>query len=370
MQKLRNKYLPIFTIISIFIFFSFGCSNTPQELPIPAAPAAPAQELTYPKKSPVQPTRPAPAAPAEPAASTKIVLPKTANIKQATQTQITPNPKNIPSNKKNIRPSSFPLSIVDREGNEVVFEGAPDRIVAFDAAAVETIFAIGQGHRVIATHDYVSYPPEVDSVERVGDAFNMDIEAIVDLEPDLVYIFYPTFKEQLENAGLKVLLIKTIDDDFQKTADIFRMWGSLTDATDEAEALASDFEYRVNSIKNMLSPFNAGPKVFQDVGGLWTPGNNTLVGNVFKTLKLQNVAHDVEGYAQFSPEMLIERNPQYIIASYSDSISPDDKFKDITAVRNGAVIIPSDDFLSISGPRFILGVEELAKTIYPGLWKR
>ena len=68
--------------------------------------------------------------------------------------------------------------------------------------------------------------------------------------------------------------------------------------------------------------------------------------------------------------MLIERNPQYIIASYSDSISPDDKFKDITAVRNGAVIIPSDDFLSISGPRFILGVEELAKTIYPGLWKR
>ena len=140
---------------------------------------------------------------------------------------------------------------MDREGNEVVFEGAPDRIVAFDAAAVETIFAIGQGHRVIATHDYVSYPPEVDSVAKVGDAFNMDIEAIVNLEPDLVYIFYPTFKEQLENAGLKVLLIKTIDDDFQKTADIFRMWGSITDATDEAEALATDFEYRVNSIKNM-----------------------------------------------------------------------------------------------------------------------
>ena len=193
MQKLRNKYLPVFTIISIFIFFSFGCSNTPQELPIPAATAAPVQELTYPKKSPVQPTRPAPAAPAAPAASTKIALPETDNIKQVTQTKITPNPKNIPSNKKNIRPSSFPLSIVDREGNEVVFEGAPDRIVAFDAAAVETIFAIGQGHRVIATHDYVSYPPEVDSVAKVGDAFTMDIEAIVNLAPDLVYIFYPTF---------------------------------------------------------------------------------------------------------------------------------------------------------------------------------
>ena len=68
--------------------------------------------------------------------------------------------------------------------------------------------------------------------------------------------------------------------------------------------------------------------------------------------------------------MLIERNPQYIIASHGDSISSDNKFKNLTAVRNGAVIIPDNDYLSTSGPRFILGVEELAKTIYPGLWKR
>ena len=58
------------------------------------------------------------------------------------------------------------------------------------------------------------------------------------------------------------------------------------------------------------------------------------------------------------------------MAPYGDNISSDNKFKNMTAVRNGAVIIPFDDYLSTSGPRFILGVEELAKTIYPGLWKR
>ena len=55
-----------------------------------------------------------------------MALPETANKKQDTQTKITPNPKNIPSNKKNIWPSSFPLSIVDREGNEVVFSSEGD----------------------------------------------------------------------------------------------------------------------------------------------------------------------------------------------------------------------------------------------------
>ena len=59
-----------------------------------------------------------------------------------------------------------------------------------------------------------------------------------------------------------------------------------------------------------------------------------------------------------------------LLATKNNNISSNNKFKNVTAVRNGAVIIPSDDYLSTSGPRFILGVEELAKTIYPGLWKR
>ena len=370
MQTTRNKYISISALISILIVFSLGCSNVAPELPPPAAqaaPAAPAQELIYPKSTLIQPIKPAPAAPAAPA---EIPTSTDVDKKQNSPTKTIPKPKSKPKTVDSPSSATFPVTIMDREGHEVIFEKAPERIVAFDSAAVETIFGIGEGHRIIATHDYVSYPPQVNSIKKVGDAFNMDIEAIVNLNPDLVYIFYPTFKEQLENAGLKVLLIQTIDDDFQKTADLFRMWGSITGAVKEADILASDFEMRIDSIQNMLSPYKSGPSIFQDVGGLWTPGNNTLVGNVFKTLKLQNVAHDIQGYAQFSPETLIERNPQYIMAPYGDNISSDNKFKNMIAVRNGAVIIPSDDYLSTSGPRFILGVEELAKTIYPGLWKR
>ena len=259
MQATRNKYISISALISIVIVFSLGCSNVVPELPLPAAqaaPAAPAQKLIYSKNTPIQPIKPAPAAPAKPA---EIPTSTAVGKEHNSQIKTTSKPKNKLKTVDSPRSASFPVTIMDREGYEVIFEEAPNRIVAFDSAAVETIFAIGEGHRIIATHDFVSYPPQVNSIKKVGDAFNMDIEAIVNLNPDLVYIFYPTFKEQLENAGLRVLLIQTIDDDFQKTADLFRMWGSITGAVAEADILASDFEMRIDSIQNMLSPYKSGP---------------------------------------------------------------------------------------------------------------
>ena len=87
----------------------------------------------------------------------------------------------------------FPVTITDSNGTDLVFDKPPERIVVFDAAALEILFAIGEGDRIIATHSFVSYPPETDTIPRVGDAFNMDIEAIIAMEPDLVFIFAPTF---------------------------------------------------------------------------------------------------------------------------------------------------------------------------------
>lgn len=263
----------------------------------------------------------------------------------------------------------FPITILDREEKPLTFTEPPERIVVYDAAAVETIFAIGQGHRIIGTHSWVSYPEESEKIEKVGDAFNMDIERIVALDPDLVFLFYPTFKQELEKAGLKVLLLESVDDDLRKMANTFRIWGQITNAPNEAELLAKDFENRVMQIESLLAPYDSGPSVFQDVGDLWTPGDNTLMGSVFNLLKLQNISHDVANYGQLSPEVIIDRNPQILISSNPDSIYQNPAFQELLPVKNNSIFKSNDDYLSISGPRFILGVEELALEFYPGLFK-
>ena len=265
-------------------------------------------------------------------------------------------------------PTPISYTVVDSNGERVGFEEPPERIVAFDSAAVETLFAIGEGHRVVATHDFVAYPPETAEIPRVGDAFNMNMEAVVALEPDLVFVFSDGSVADLKRTGLKVLYLKSLSDDFRKVADNIRMWGAITGSTEAAEDVAARFEERVAEIGNTMAGLEAGASVFQDVGGLWTPGADTLMAGVFGLLKLDNIARDLSGYAQLSPEVIVAKDPEVIISADPDSIISNGAFKDVRAVKNSRVYQLPSDALEIAGPRFVDGIEELAKLVYSGLF--
>ena len=292
--------------------------------------------------------------------ATSVPLPMTTPPPTVTSV-LTPRP--IPT------PALFPYTVTDSNGVDLTFNNPPERIVAYDSAVVEILFAVGEGDRVVGTHDFVSYPPAATDIVKLGGAFNVNLEATVGLEPDLVFIFSDGFLADFERAGLRVFYQETLNDDFTKIADNMRMWGRITGATAKAEALAADFEERVSSIVARLGVDLVGPSVFQDEGDLWTPGPDTLIAEVFELLKLQNIAQDVEGYAQISPEVIVERNPELIIASYGDTISDRPGLGGINAVKNGRVYVPQSDALSVPGTRYIEGIEALARYVYPDLFE-
>ena len=260
--------------------------------------------------------------------------------------------------------AEFPYTVIDSNGAEVIFDAPPERIMVFDSAAVETLFAIGEGHRVAGTHKFVSFPPEASNVPRVGDAFNMDIEATVALNPDLVFVFSDTFLSQLRRAGLKVLYMKSLNHKFESTSDFIRMWGYITGGTQAAEASAARFDQRIHAIREEMESVNTLLRVFQDIGGFWTPGPDTLVGEVFELLKLDNIAHDITGYGAMSPEMIVARDPEIILTDDPDAIIRNPAFQNVSAVKTGRLIKPPSEALSIAGPRFAQGIEDLARLIY------
>ena len=259
----------------------------------------------------------------------------------------------------------YPFKIIDSSGDSIEFKKPPNRIVAFDAVALETIFRLGKGAKIVGTHDFVSYPPEAENIVRVGGAFNMNIEAIVGLNPDLVFVFSDQNIGNLKNAGLKVLYIKSLNNDFSKILDEIIMWGMILNVENKAEEIVLDFEKRLNKIETTVENLNINQTIFQDVGDLWTPGRNTLMDDVFVLLNLSNIALDVEGYAQISREVIVDRNPDLIITLDSDTITKDPAFNEISAVENNRVYTLPSNALSIGGPRFINGIEELALLIYP-----
>ena len=366
---------PIAALALVLALAAAACSQAePAAGQSPATPQPPAQApaaapaMSVELAPPPTPLPPAPAQPSQAAsaslaaatampAMTAVPAPQPA-ARAAPGTQPAPTP---------IAPV-FPFTVVGSNGSEVTFDRAPERIVAFDSAVVEILFALGEGHRVVGTHDFVSYPPEAANVTRVGGAFNMNVEATLALEPDLVFIFFDRFLPDLERVGLKVLYLQTLSDDFTKIADQIRLWGGIVGNPSAAEKLAADFEARVVAIRDTMMPYVSGPTVFQDEGDLWTPGQGTLIHEVFGLLKLQNIAHDISGYVQMSPEIIVERNPQIIIASYGDTISGNPAFKNVLAVRNKRILVPQSEALSIAGPRFVQGIEDLARWVYSALF--
>ena len=265
-------------------------------------------------------------------------------------------------------PTYEPVTLVDGAGQEFVFTEPPERIVAYGSAVVEILFAIGEGHRIVGTHDFVEYPPETSDVTRVGSAFEINVETILALEPDLVYLFSPGFMDDLQGAGLRVLFLPSRSSGFEETAADIRQWGRISGNPDAAEELALDFEERLAAVKSALTGIDAGPRVFRDEGGLWTPGPDTLIGEVLELLKLDNIASDVSGFEQISPEVIVDRDPEIIIATEYSTIDSDAAFSGVTAIKDGRVFRMPGEPLSVPGTRFIEGIEDLARQIYPELF--
>ena len=259
----------------------------------------------------------------------------------------------------------YPIAIMSSDDEIVTFESPPQRIIAFDSSAVEILFDIGESKKIVATHTFATHPEAVSDIPKVGDAFNLNLEAIVALEPDLVFVFYESNVAPLRKLGLKVLYIKTLDHDFEKTTELIKMWGRITNNMTGASKSIKTFDDSINLISKEVDTVTKGPRIFQDIGGLWTPGANTLVDEVFDLLKADNISKEIDGYAQISPEIIVEKNPEIIVTPNPEVFLDNQAYKNVSAVKNGKVYSLKSDSLSVPGPRFPNGIIEIARLIYP-----
>lgn len=272
----------------------------------------------------------------------------------------TPGPTSTPA----------PVVITDSNGKQVIFTRPPERIVAFDSEAVEILFAMGEGHRVVGTHSFVDYPPEAADIPRVGDAFNMDFEQIVALEPDLVYIFFDRFLPELEDLGLKVLYIKSLNSNLEDVMTNFRNWGRVTDNPQAAEAEVEKMQARLATLDEKLDGVDKGLRVYHHTFDFWTPGGDTLFARIYERLNAELVTSEISGFAQISPEEVVVKDPQVIVtpASAADQVTDNPALRETTAVKNGRVVIPRPGSLSVAGTRLVEDMEELAELLYPELF--
>src|SRR4051794_37262661 len=65
----------------------------------------------------------------------------------------------------------------------------PERIVCLTEETTETLYLLGQGHRVVGVSGYTVRPPEARRKPRVSAFISAKFDKIMALEPDLVLAF-------------------------------------------------------------------------------------------------------------------------------------------------------------------------------------
>ena len=88
--------------------------------------------------------------------------------------------------------------------------GVARRIVAMAPNVTEILFALELGDRVVGVGDYATWPPEVASIPKLGGLYDVSLERILELEPDLA-ILIPSEAElagHLRRLGIEVLEVE------------------------------------------------------------------------------------------------------------------------------------------------------------------
>jgi len=272
--------------------------------------------------------------------------------------------------------TQFPLKVTDFLGREVTIEKEPQRIVSLAPSTTELIYALGAGNKVVGVTDFDNYPPEVKDVPKVGGFKGPNVEAITAQKPDIIFASTLSGKEQmesLEKMGIPVVMLeaKNIDQIYQS----IRIIGQITGTEKKGEELIKQMQDKIKEINDKVKEL---PKVsvfyLVSLDGNWTAGKGTFIDELINLAGGKNVAEDVNGWAQYSVEELVKKNPDVIITSPHAGDVKDIKnmagYKDTNAVKNDKVfVISNDDIISRASNRIVLGLEEIAKFLHPEAFK-
>ncbi len=115
--------------------------------------------------------------------------------------------------------AAFPLELTDDAGRTITLDAAAERVVSLAPSNTEIVCALDACDRLVGVTDFDDYPPEVDAITDVVVQTQVDVELVVDAEPDLVLaagneLTPTTTIEQLEELGLTVVVLypETLDE--------------------------------------------------------------------------------------------------------------------------------------------------------------
>ncbi len=255
------------------------------------------------------------------------------------------------------------------------------RVVSTAPSVTEMIFAVGAGDRLVGVTTFCDHPEQVKAIPKIGDTMNPNIETIIALKPDIVFVSTASqieaFMKVLDQNGIAVYVMNA-ESLFDVSEDL-RKLGALLQTASQAEQAATTLDNRRHAIHNELGtcppdeecdhPEKPPLPVFVQISKepLFTIGREAFLNDIVNAAGGRSVTSDVNtAFPKLSKETASALNPEVIILSDSpDNQEPNDAFRNSPAVKNGRVYKINADIISRPGPRLVDALEQIAKLLHP-----
>jgi iron complex transport system substrate-binding protein len=238
----------------------------------------------------------------------------------------------------------------------------PQRIVCLTEETTETLYLLGQGHRIVGVSGYTVRPPEARQKPRVSAFINANFDKIEALGPDLVLAFsdlQADIVRQLIGRGYTVMTFN--QRSIAEILRMIRMLGGLVGCPVEAEHLALKLEGGLEAIRTSAARFPFRPRVFFEewddplISGIsWVDELIEIAGGtpLFPALRRASLAKE----RIVTAEAVSAQDPQVVLASWCGkavrkrTIVDRPGWSRVSAVRAGHIYEVKSTYILQPGP--------------------
>ncbi len=309
--------------------------------------------------------------------------------------------------------TSYPLTVknytkaegaAEWQEKTIIFEQAPERIVATTRTAAEFLIHLGLADKIVGVGGVFGKPDESVSQEfnklkNLGKSY-ITKEVAMSVNPDFIFGRGGLFDnadwgvgtvDALNQMGINTYVMEssvpggTFDSIYKDIETIGKIFG----VQEKAQEFAAELKGRQEKVQNALKVIKQD-KTFAYIHSsepeslsVYAAYNDTFFSDMFKMLKLKNVFEKEQG--EISVEALIEQNPNILVTLHWDTegeaatqkdenatiknIMTNAKLESLDAVKNKQVFVANYNHLFGYSYQTLDGVEKLAKELYPELFK-
>lgn len=246
-----------------------------------------------------------------------------------------------------------------------------DRIVTLSPHLAELVCASDACDDLVGTVEHSDWPPVVGSLPRVGNAFAVNSEAVLALNPTLVLSWdggTPVATvDQLRRLGLRVepIRARTLSDVGKALLRV----GALTHTEDAACAAEKAYTDRIEALRARYATATPVKVMYQlEAEPMFTINRDSPISEAIALCGGQNIFADQPRLAgAVSREAVIARDPDVIVFGKQDDAAGIrarwSRVPSVRAVRTGNLIAVDADTLARATPRMAQGVESLCKAL-------